>query len=106
MLGRRKKVFPFILLFLVTFIAMMLLELGFFADYEDFSLHSKIDQNKQFLDDWCRLHNWRFDWEGFLEPCINQLDWSKRQIDSAQRSDVHESFIKSWSIKPAGKQYF
>ena len=104
--GSRLKLLKYTVLVLVTFAASLFVELTFYTKWPGYfgglCTDDEQDQEQQFLNDWCRLENWRFDWEGFLAPCNKQLAWYQRQINSAQRSDANRSFIKKWSLKPAG----
>ena len=109
MTKRRGKFLKYVTLFVITFTVSVLVELSLYIDwpnytrYKEYSTDAGKQEQDDFLEDWCRLQNWRYDWEEFLAPCAGQLDWDKRQVNSVHRSDAGRSFIKSWALKPAGE---
>ena len=99
--------FKNIRLFSATLLATVLLELTFLSLSNKLS-SLKSGKNKEvemdrFQTDWCRMQNWRVDWEQMLSPCVDQMSWGKRKTKSVQRTDARRSYIKEWDINPIGQ---
>lgn len=65
---------------------------------------SHLNDFRTFRHQWCRMHEWRVDWEGMVKPCENRVAWTRREINSELRSDAWRSFITKWEILPAGER--